>query len=431
MIRSIVKYIPRGIAQNFCNSLYFFAPSILMLMVNMYTTPIFARNLSLYDFAVMGYFASIQSIFLPVLNLSLFPFFMKEYHARTDVENAKVLHSIVIFLSAVNLGTIIIGTCIVSVFFKAAHVGFPIFPYVLFSLFTAYFSIYGSSITLNYKMQKKGLAYALFSGIPAIINILLGLLFVVMLQWGAKGKMGAGMAAQGVVGVIAFKLLYKKGLSVDLSIVRDALKLGYPLIIGTLLEFPIVYLDRILLEPRHDIAQFGLYTIGLTFSGYLLMMNGAIFQAFEPDMYRLASTQNVKGLLLTVAAVFGVMFGGNIVFTLFSEPIVSILTSGRYTDASAYANIFIWSDMFLHLSYFFAIFFIVAGETKLLLYRKIVMAVVGAVIFFYAIRYWGFVGAAYAKVLINVCNCLLLVSFLFFARKERSNEKMEMFLSEA
>jgi O-antigen/teichoic acid export membrane protein len=423
--------LSRGLLQNFGNSLYFFAPSILTLLVNLFTAPVFARNLSLYDFAVIGYFASIQSIFLPVLNLSLFPYYMREFHTRTELENTKVLHNIVIFLSAVNLITIAIGICIVSVFFSAAHVGFPLFPYLIFSLFTAYFSIYSSSITLNYKMQKNGLKYALFSGIPSIVNILLGLLFVVALQWGASGKMGAMMSAQAVVGGTAFMLLYRKGTAVDFTIIKDALKLGFPLIIGSLLEFPILYLDRILLEPQHDVAQLGLYNIGLTFSGYMLMMNAAIFQAFEPDMYRFVSQKMIKGLLVTVGAVFGVMFLSNVMFSLFSRPIVSILTSGRYTDAYAYANIFIWSDMLLHFSYFLAIFFIVAGETKLLLYRKMMIAAMSGAIFYYAIQHWGFAGAAYAKIVVNFVNCLLLVSFLFFARKVRYVEIVKLFFSEA
>jgi O-antigen/teichoic acid export membrane protein len=177
------------------------------------------------------------------------------------------------------------------------------------------------------------------------------------------------------------------------------------------MEFPVLYLDRILLEQRNDIISFGLYSIGLMFAGYFVTVGSAIFQAFEPDFYKFIGKRQAKKTLLTAALVFGLLLFITILFNIFSSFIVSFLTSNRYPGAHKYADILIWANLLMLFSYFLAIYFVVAGKTKLLLLKQIILCILSVFFLYYAVVNWGFSGAAYARVFINLVNCLILVLF--------------------
>lgn len=402
--------IPPYILINFKNSFLFLAPSLFTLLINLFTMPIFARNLSHYDYSIIGYFGAIQGIITPILNLSLFPYYMRHYHKRTDTENDDVIKNIVVFLAFANLVTIVTGTLIVYLYFYVAEVEFPLFPYIFFSFFSVYFLLFVSSLKMKYKMKRKGISYAFLGILCPILNITIGLFLVAELNLGAKGYMGAILLGQGLVGIYALITLYRNS-PFDFKMIKDALILGYPLIIAAIMEFPILYLDRILLEQRNDIISFGLYSIGLMFAGYFVTVGSAIFQAFEPDFYKFIGKRQAKKTLLTAALVFGLLLFITILFNIFSSFIVSFLTSNRYPGAHKYADILIWANLLMLFSYFLAIYFVVAGKTKLLLLKQVILCILSVFFLYYAVVNWGFSGAAYARVFINLVNCLILVLF--------------------
>jgi len=412
MIKSniVIDLLNKNIV-NIKNSAYFLAPSVLGLLISLVTFPIFSRNLSHYDFSVIGYYESINQIFLPIMNLSLSTYYMKDFFKRTPEENKTILVSFMLFLSGTNLLIISLGFILLHVYFKIAQVTFPLFPYALLSLSSMYFMRYSSFLYIEYKMNKEGLKFFLLRIISALLAISVSLFLVVNLGLGAIGKMSGIVISQLAIGIFAFKVIYKK-VDFDFNIIKKALKFGYPLIIIAFLNFPTSYIDRIILERQNDIANFALYSIGLKMAGFVFMLGSSVYQAFEPDFYKFASQKNVKKFIQSVFLVFGFLLGVNIVFTFISKPVVEILTSGRYTDAYQYANLIIWSNFFLLFSYLLGIILIVQNKTKLLLYGKIVMAILGGTAFVLFISRWQFIGAAYARIIINSLNCFILIFFI-------------------
>lgn len=379
-----------------------------MMLINLVTFPIFSKNLSPLDFSIMGYYESISQIFLPIMNLSLYTYYMKDYFIRTAEENQRVLVSSMLFLSVSNLILIIIGLGVLYIYFELAQVSFPLFPYVLLALLPQYFSIYTAFLNIEYKMKKQGRKFFAISVVGGISAIVFSLFLVVPFGLGATGKMLGILISQLIIGVFAYKKLYKKA-SFDFSIIKKALVFGTPLIIMAFLDFPTNYIDRILLERQNDVANFALYSISIKIAGFIFILSSAIFQAFEPDFYKFTAQKRTKEFLQSVLLVFGFLFIINILFSVSSEPLVALLTSGRYTESYVYANIIIWGNYFLAFSYLLGIIMIVKNQTRLMLYIKIVMAIIGGTVFPIFISQWSFWGAAYARILINVVTCLLLL----------------------
>ena len=58
--------------------LYLFA-SLFTAAIGVFLNPFMAKNLSPYDYSIMGYFSSFSNIILPVLNFSMISYYLRNY----------------------------------------------------------------------------------------------------------------------------------------------------------------------------------------------------------------------------------------------------------------------------------------------------------------------------------------------------------------
>lgn len=100
-----------------------------------------------------------------------------------------------------------------------------------------------------------------------------------------------------------------------------------------------------------------------------------------------------------------------ILFITFSHSILSLLTSGRYTRASVYANVFVIGLAIQRMSVFEPIFN-AAKQTKYTLATNTVVGAFSVACYFFMIRWMGFHGANEARVVIGAFS--LIVSFSLF-----------------
>lgn len=409
MLFSLLKNLSkhREIRQNLINSIFFMAPSILSMLIQLFTTPIFARNLSPTDFSIIGYFSAIGAIYNSLINFSLFSYYMRGFHARSEKENNHVISTTVLFLMLSNTVFLAVNYFGWSIYFKLAEVSFPIYPYLLITYINSLMGVFTGALFMYYKMYKKPYRFMWYSILSTIINIGLGLYLVVNLHMGATGKLLAIMFGNSLVGVIAFKLLCQEWV-IDWQVIRNAFKLGYPMILIVLLSIPVTNLDKLLLERNRDVVNYSFYSIGLQFAGYMMLMHSSIFQAFQPDIYKYANTSRKKLTILGIS-IFGIAFITNILFNIFSKPMISILTSNRYVGATKYANIFVWSNFFLLMTMFLAAVFVAKGKTLSLLWRKVAVSLCGTGLLYYSVDRWGFMGAAGTRVAVNVLDCTLML----------------------
>ncbi len=389
------------------NSIYFMIPSIFSMLIQLFTTPIFARNLSPTDFSIIGYFTAIGAIYSSLINYSLFSYYMRGFHARSEEENNHVISTTVLFLMLSNMVFLAVNYVGWSIYFRLARVSFPFYPYLLITYINSFLGVFTGALFMYYKMYKKPYRFMWYSILSTIINIGLGLYLVVNLHLGATGKLLAIMCGNGLVGLIAFRLLCRE-LVIDWQVIRNAFKLGYPMIVIVLLSIPVTNLDKLLLERNRDIINYSYYTIGMQFSGYLMMMYTSIYQAFEPDVYKFANTSKRK-LGFLAFFIFGFAAVCNLIFALLSKPVIGFLTSYRYTGAARYANIFVWSNYFLLMTMFLAAVFVAKGKTLSLLWRKVAVSMCGTGLLYYSVDRWGFMGAAGTRVAVNVFDCALML----------------------
>jgi len=75
--------------KNFQNAFFYFGGSIVQLIFAFFSQPIYAKYLSAEDFGILGYYASIEGIFIPIFIFGMTQYYLMNYFRQSKVENKK------------------------------------------------------------------------------------------------------------------------------------------------------------------------------------------------------------------------------------------------------------------------------------------------------------------------------------------------------
>jgi O-antigen/teichoic acid export membrane protein len=431
-IRDVITTNPKllfqnkNLRKNIGNSFYYFGGTFLQFIIAIFTQPIFSRYLELEDFAVIGYFSAIQAILFPLFNMSLpFYYLSKYYNTSNGKPGHENLSFILNFLNISNGFIAIFSFGIISLYFKVFNISFPLLPFVFIVIAQLFFEKFKTFYLLECRINKQGLRFFLINLLQIIVNTGFSLYFVISLNGGAAGRMSGILLGVVVSSFIALTLLltekkYIFTFNIDKTKIKPALKYCIPLIIGSYAYFPIGNIDRLFLERLGNITEYGYYSIGLTISGFAGTFFLALYQSFEPDLYRLIAQKKYKQYGIFAFLYMSLIAVLSILFLLFSGQVVSFLTDGRYTYASVYANIFILGIVLMQAGGFFEQLFTAFGKTKLAMWRNIIMGVFSILLYYALIRNFQFFGANIARVIISGVYVLVgAILFTIFIKRNK------------
>lgn len=418
----------QNIRKNVLNSFFYFGGTFVQFLIAIFTQPVYSRYLELNDFAIMGYFAAVQAILYPLFSMTLPFYYLAKYWKIENGETPqKNLSFILNFLNISNGLIAVISFMVVSIYFKTFNITIPLTPFVFIVLTQLFFEKYKSYYLIECRIQKRGLRFFLLNILQISLNTGFSLYFVVLLKSGAAGRMSGTLSGVVITSLIALWFLIREkkylfSLKIDTKKIKQALKYCIPLIIGAYAYLPIGNTDRIFLERLGNISEYGYYSIGLTISGFAGTFFLALYQSFEPDLYRFISQKKYKQYALFTSFYILVLGILSLLFILFSETVVSFLTSGRYTHASDYANIFIIGIFFMQAGGIFEQLFTAYGATKLVMWRNILMGAFCIITYYYMIEHYQFQGANISRVITSsfyvVAGALL---FLFYKKRNIRN----------
>lgn len=413
---------------NLGNSIFYFAGSFLQFLIAIFTQPIYSKYLELEDFAVIGYFNAIQAILYPLFSMTLPFYYLAKYWTKDGESNPQENLSFILnFLNIANAILAVISFFVLSLYFNLFHVSFPLMPFIFIVMANLFFERFKSYYLIECRVQKRGLKFFLFNVLQIFINTGFSLYFVISLNGGAVGRMSGILLGVILTSAVALVLFIKEkkyifSIHIDKIKVKAALKYCIPLIIGAYAYYPIGNIDRLFLERLGDTKEYGYYSIGLTIAGFAGTFFLALYQSFEPDLYKLIAQEKYKQYLLFTMFYTAILALLCILFITFSEPVVSFLTSGRYTYASTYANVFIIGIFFMQIGGFFEQLFTAFGATKLAMWRNILMGIFCIIVYYFMIQKFQYFGANITRVFAAVFYVLTGAGMFFLYLKLRKNE---------
>jgi O-antigen/teichoic acid export membrane protein len=411
----------KALIRNIQNAGLYFLGSVLQGILALAAQPIYSMHLTANDFGIIGYFWSIQSVFTPIFILGMSSVYLMRYFKQGENENKKLLFNLTFFLCCFNTLTIFIGYLGIYLYFKFMHVMIPLNPFAWFILSALLLENIKSAVLINYRIRKKALLFFAFSASNSILNFGLGLFFVAYLEWGAVGRMFAPLISSLLLLPWCIYILRKYSIvNFNYDLFVKAIKVAFPLVLAAYAYVPIVSIDRFFLERLNNLAELGLYSIGIMIAGYIQLAYTALVSTFEPDIFRSVAEGDLRRLMIVAGAIFVPFLFLVVAFMLFSGTIISLLTAGRYIAAKKYADIALLAIYFLSLFDFMDKIFIALGKTHLNLFVNILGGSSAIIIMYFTISNLGYIGAAYGRVLIALV--MVITSFIFIIKHLRGHK---------
>ena len=413
----------KSIHKNIVNSFYYFGGSFIQFLIAIFTQPIYSKYLDLEDFAVIGYFTAIQAVLLPLFHMSMPFYYLANYWTKEGKGNSQENLSFILnFLNIINLIFAFGSFLIVQLYFKSFHVSFPLMPFIFIVLIILYFEKYRAYYLIECRVQKNGMKFFLISLLQILTNTCFSIYFVVSINGKAVGRMSGIMLGVVITGIIALFLLiqgknYRFSYKIDMFKAKEVIKYCTPLILGAYAYYPIGNIDRVFLERLANVKEYGYYSIGLTLSGFVGTFFNALYQSFEPDLYKFVSEKKKKEYLVFAAFFISLLVILSILFITFSNPVVSFLTNGRYTYASTYANIFVIGVMFMQVGGLFEQLLTAYGATKYVMLRNVLTGIFCVLLYYVLVKKYQFMGANIARVISSIFFMIIGATIFAFYNK--------------
>lgn len=392
----------------------YFNASLIPMLLNLAINPLVSLNMSPEDFAITGYFTSFGTLISPIIAFYMIHYYNKRYF-ELDEEGREHLRA-VLFKSLIFFSFAVAVLCLLALLFyvkSCSETTLPSFPYLYMAVMTIPFTGICNLELADYKMKRESQAYMNLSLARGVLGVACTLLFVVIIKWGAFGKLLGPMLIE--ICVFIF-LLYKHRdvwqIKTETKELLPILKFCWPLALGAALGYFSNGYDKTVLESLGDVTEFGYYCVGTSIATYLSVFTTSISATFQPDTYEAIIKDNRRKLIKVVGVRWGLTLIVVTAFILFCPLVIKILTAGKYMASVPYARIFALVSLTNSIYYIINDYSIAKGKPQYYL----ITTIVGSLVIMYCmplfVNKWAYSGGATMNVIsfiiLSIINILLL-----------------------
>jgi O-antigen/teichoic acid export membrane protein len=386
---------------------YYLMASFIPMIINLFLSPLYALNLSAEDFAIVGYFASFQSLFGPLMLFEMHQNYMREYYFRSERERTNLRSTM--FKTFLVFPFIVMAISLIGlfIFLNASGAGheMPFFPYAILTFLPwALAGVYRLEL-IDCKVQRRARSYFKISITNSAILIVSTVLCVVAFKWGATGKLIGALVPATAMFLWAF-FRHKDTLKekFDWTILKTAMLFSAPLVLAAMLEFFAGGYDKVYLQRYVQLDQLGIYTIGLSIASYLSIFSTSMGETFNPDIYESIAHKDNRRAIKFVIIQLLMMAVIVIVFILLAKYAIYLLTAGRYVDSTPFAQIASLAAVTGLVRGIVTPFIYSAKKTNVILFAKIFSSIAAILTYGVLIKNYGLYGAAWGYVICPLYN---------------------------
>ncbi len=401
----------------------YFAASLVPMLLMALANPLIALNMSPEDYAVYGYYSSFTSLISPVIVFYMLHYYSKRYYEvpPEDRERLKAMlfKGLVFFSFAVSL--VCMALLYVYLRFIDTDFGFPIFPYLALMVLAVPLTGIFKLEQTDFRMSRNPGGFFRITVVSGILLVAANLLFVVVIPWGAFGKLLAPLVTNLLVFIwllVRHRRLFR--IHTGWKEFREVLVFCLPLAAGATLGYIFNGFDRTYLESVGDVTEYGYYIVGAQIAGYLNVFAAAITSTFQPDIYEAIARKDRRSLWRSAVMQIGLVTAVVAVFVIFCPLVIRILTAGRYMDSILYARIVSLSVITSSIYYVINNYTIAKGYPRLYLYTTVTCSVIIVLAYPPVVGRFGFAGGAamtgISFVMLAAVNLLFLGLTYVFGR---------------
>lgn len=402
--------------------LQYFGSTLVVSIIQVCINPLMAQNLSPEDYATIGYFSSFNLLLTPLITFFLTNFYTQRYFRVTEEERENIKATVMklaIALAFVMAALSLIGLYVYHVLINKSS-DIPFSPYAFLTIFAIPLTgLYSLKLT-EYRLKREAKNFAVLTISNGALAALFAVAFVVIVKWGAFGRLFATILGNAVVfcAMVILERKYLRG-KLDMKIVKEVVQFCWPLVIAGMLSFFNSGFDKVLLERQGNLSELGYYSVGVQIAGYLTIFSNAVNATFQPDIYECYAKKNYRKLVLYIGIIIGSVTVCALVYIALAPYIISLLTAGRYVYSAHYSQILALSTITAAIYYSSSQISIAMGYTKLLMWVKMTGGALSACSFIILVHHFQFEGAAIGNIISYLLYFFINIAALwFFKRKE-------------
>jgi len=399
------------------NLSFYLLASIFTSLIGVLINPFMAANLSPDDYAILGYFTSFNLLVTPIINFSLISYYSKNYFLIQEGERQRVVDTLIIAQLLIGFILLFVVLTAFFVYMKIAEVSFQFFPYALLTFLPLFFNCFYSLYLVDLRMKREARKFFNIVLINGIVGAAVAILFVVVLKGGATGRLFATFLTAIPFSFFAVRKLFGS-LRFDIHIVKQAISFGWPISLSAILMYFFTGIDRAFLERLGDSYTLGIYNVAAQLTGYLYIFYSAIIHTLDPDIYQAVAEGQKQKLKKIVVLIIILNAIPSLIFILLAEPVVSILTYGRYTASVPYAKILAIKNIPMSICFIISSLNIAYGYARVELVNRLFGAAAGIILFKILIGKYNFFGAAWVQSI--AFSVMALIGILVLLYKQQS-----------
>lgn len=380
----------------------YFGASLIPMILGLFANPWIAKNMSPEDYAITGYYTSFSSLINPIIIFYLIHFYIKEYFRRDEQERLKLFA--LIAKATIWFSGFVSIVCFAGLFLYLTYfnreLSFPIMPYLALMVFALPLTGLLNLQLAEYRMEKKANAYLRLSVCNGVLNILLSVILVVWIKWGALGKLLSPLISNGAIFLfLVYRMRNILKVSTPFHEFKQIFVFCLPLATSAMLGYFTNGFSTTYLESVGDTTEYGYYVVGMSIAAYLTTFTNAVGNTFQPDLYETTIKRQWSRYAKFCALQIGAYIIIALVFIVCAPIIISILTAGRYVASSPYAQVIALSTVTSGIYFLINNFSIATNRPKLYLYTSIVGSIFIVLMTPIFVERWSFYGGAWMTVI--------------------------------
>lgn len=292
------------------------------------------------------------------------------------------------------------------------------------AIFFSFFSFVVNFRLSQWQVRKEAMKYGVLQVGQSFFNVILTLIFIVILDMSAKGRVDAQVLATSMFSFFSIILLFKDRLLIfklpDVKCIKSAVNFGFPLMPHIFGAFLLTSVDRVIIKNQLGLSSSGVYLLAVQFSLVLSIVFDSINKAYVPWLYEsLTKNDDVLKLKIVKNTYLYFSFLLIMVFLSFyiSPPILNFIVGNGYEQASEIIAWLLLGQVFGGMYLMVTNYIFYSKETKLLSLITIVTGLLNIILLYWLIPIYNLSGAAYSYCI----SMMLRFLFVWFLANKKVN----------
>jgi len=311
--------------------------SILNRFISFLLLPLFTRYLTPSDYGISSILGWMAFLVTPVFSLGIGAAMAPLYFEKGDPsrKEATVWSTFIILLVSSSM-LVVLGMQFANYWSKLAFQTSDHHYLVSITFLSTGLSILSIPLVLHLQFEERAKLFAAFTIITTFVSIGSNLLLVVVFHRGVQGVIEGNLITQAANLILfAFPAFSKLRFRFQLTLARELLRLGIPLIPAFAFLFLLQQGNRYILQMFGGLDQVGIYTIGYNFGLVMSVPVDALTVAWVPYfMSFIDRREEARMLFGRIVTLYVIGFGFlSLMFYIFAKPVVMLMTQPAFHGA--------------------------------------------------------------------------------------------------